>query len=74
MRDLHLIPAYGRDYKSKASVLADWEDGKDFRLVPEGCYVSKRDLSEGSPCPEFSGIIFRYAKLRKSFVVFPNAD
>ena len=69
MRDLHLIPAYGRDYKSKASVLADWEGGKDFKLVPEGCYVSKRDLSE-----KITGIIFRYANLRKSFVVFPNAD
>ena len=30
---LELAPAYGRDYKSKAAVLKDWEDGKDFRFV-----------------------------------------
>ena len=26
------IPAYGRDYKSKAAVLTDWESGRDFKL------------------------------------------
>jgi len=28
--DIHAVPAYGRDYKSKAEVLQAWEDGKDF--------------------------------------------
>jgi len=27
-----LVPAYGRDYKSKAAALADWNAGKDFDL------------------------------------------
>lgn len=27
-----LTPAYGRDYKSKGAVLADWNSGKDFVL------------------------------------------
>lgn len=31
MWDIHAVPAYGRDYKSKAAVLADWNSGKDFR-------------------------------------------
>ena len=33
MTTLTLQPAYGRDYKSKAAVLADWNDNKDFRVV-----------------------------------------
>ena len=27
---LTLVPAYGRDYRSRAAVLADWRAGKDF--------------------------------------------
>lgn len=65
--DLHLIPAYGRDYKSKKAVLADWEAGKDFKMVPRGSYVSKRDLSEKTGC-----VTFRYQKLTKVFVVYPE--
>ena len=30
MRDIHAVPAYGRDYKSNAEVLQAWKDGKDF--------------------------------------------
>lgn len=26
-----LTPAYGRDYKTKAAVIADWKGDKDFR-------------------------------------------
>ena len=38
-----LLPAYGRDYKSKAAVLADWNAGKDFRIATTGQYCSIRD-------------------------------
>ena len=44
---LTLTPAYGRDYKSKAAVLADWEANKDFRIATfgahDGQYINKRD-------------------------------
>ena len=36
MSHLTLIPAYGRDYRSKAAALADWIAGKDFRSVGYG--------------------------------------
>jgi len=45
-----LTPAYGRDYKTKAEVIAAWEEGKDF----EGDYslgfmkVNKADIPK--PC------------------------
>lgn len=38
-----VTPAYGRDYKSKAAALADWNDGKDFVDARSGRYLSKRD-------------------------------
>ena len=28
-----LVPSYGRDYKSKAAVQADWDAGKDFTIA-----------------------------------------
>lgn len=43
--DLHVVPAYGRDYKSKAQALADWFAGKDFILGLTGQYISKRDAT-----------------------------
>lgn len=47
-RDIHATPAYGRDYKSKAAMLKDWEDGKDFRDAVTGQYLSKRDADESN--------------------------
>jgi len=41
MQTLNLLPAYGRNYRSKAAVLKDWQDGKDFTLY--GTYCSIRD-------------------------------
>ena len=32
-KSLTVIPAYGRDYKSKKALLADWHNGKDFYIV-----------------------------------------
>ena len=44
--DFHLTPAYGRDYKSKAEVLAAWQARKDFILATTGQYCSIRDLKD----------------------------
>lgn len=56
--DIHATPAYGRDYKSKAAVLKDWEEGKDFRDALTGRYLSVRDNVQ-------SQVWIRYDKLRK---------
>lgn len=44
-RYLSAVPAYGRDYKSKKEVLADWNAGKDFLVqdVVESGYINKND-------------------------------
>lgn len=48
--DIHLTPAYGRDYKSAAAAVADWKKGKDFVLNSPinfgGMYCSIKDLLE----------------------------
>jgi hypothetical protein len=63
MSHLTLIPAYGRDYKTKAAVLADWEAGKDFLDSgwnrTGGSYINKGD------CPKGTNLNIRYAGLRK---------
>lgn len=62
---LQVIPAYGRDYKSRAAVLEDWASGKDFQIVgvhPDaGRYVNRDDHS--------GPVTVRYGKLRKVTVI-----
>ncbi len=49
---LTLSPAYGRDYKSKAAVQKDWDEGKDFIIEtlhhPDcGRPMNKEQVSDG---------------------------
>jgi hypothetical protein len=62
MRDIHATPAYGRDYKSKAAVLADWNAGKDFRDALTGQYLSARDFPADKPQPQ---VWIRYQSMAK---------
>lgn len=55
--DIHATPAYGRDYKSKAAVIKDWTEGKDFRCALTGRYLSVRDEIPNQ-------VWIRYNKLR----------
>ncbi len=42
---MELLPAYGRDYKSKEDVLAAWHSNKDFVVANAGgSYINKEDL------------------------------
>ena len=45
MMYLSAVPAYGRDYKSKREVLADWDAGKDFLIqdMRVSGYINKDD-------------------------------
>jgi hypothetical protein len=58
--DLHVTPAYGRDYSSRAKALADWHAGKDFVVALTSQYISKRDASDLG-----LEVWIRYDKLRK---------
>lgn len=60
LRNEELIPAYGRDYKSKAEAIAAFDAGKDFELASifhGGRYCSKSDFAEGAR------VLIRYKRL-----------
>lgn len=59
MNYLSLTPAYGRDYKSRAAVLADLSAGKDFQAQPSGSYFNLQDAQPGDT------LTIRYARLTK---------
>ena len=57
-----LTPAYGRDYKSRDAVLADFNANKDFLGQPDGRLINKEQI------PATETIQFRYNKMRKTFI------
>lgn len=60
------IPAYGRDYKSKAEVQAAWDDHKDFiiqGLGGHGRAINKQDAD--NPTYGVPHVRIRYAKAQK---------
>ena len=65
-----LTPAYGRDYKSKAAVLKDFNDNKDFVIASInnpycGKYATRADLTVGG----VKQVSIRYGKLMKVVLV-----
>lgn len=64
-----LTPAYGRDYKSKAEVLADFNANKDFVIADifhpnSGAYANKADLQGNERT-----INIRYKRLTQIVVI-----
>jgi hypothetical protein len=64
----HVIPAYGRDYKSLAGVQRDWDAEKDFIIADisssyDGKPINKQQTKPGDR------IVVRYEKLRKQAVL-----
>lgn len=65
MRYVSVIPAYGRDYKSKKAVLEDWNANKDFLIqdMEYSGYISKSDK------PAHFILNIRYNKLQHICVI-----
>ena len=61
-----LLPAYGRDYKSKKAVLADFNNGLDFVMAATGQYCSIRDAAQ------FKNVSLRYNKHRSIVCLVKN--
>ena len=70
MKTISTIPAYSRDYKSKAALLKDWEEGKDFEGVGVNSigYFSSRDLDSLRKAG-FTSLQFRYNKYTRTFIL-----
>jgi hypothetical protein len=65
-----LTPAYGRDYKSQAAALADFEAGKDFIIADftspwDGKPANKQSMIEAG----IGRVQIRYSRLTKVFSV-----
>lgn len=63
-----LTPAFGRDYKSKADAIADFESGKDFvanDFRGGGGYINK----EGCIKAGIKEVSIRYKKLTQVCIV-----
>ncbi len=60
MSILTLLPAYGRDYKSKAEAIVDFIAGKDFIVSGEDRYTNIMDLEKLG----HTSVIFRYNSQR----------
>ena len=65
-----LLPAYGRDYKSKKLAIADFNEGQDFAVASFGFlqYCSIRDAAE------LKNISLRYNKQRSIVCIVENAN
>ena len=68
MKTIGLVPAYGKDYKSKKEVKEAFDKGKDFRIMDisnpwDGKYASQSELVE------YRQVRIRYDKLRKVCII-----
>jgi len=68
---LTVVPAYGKDYKSKAQVMQAWNEGKDFQINDmssryDGSYINKQDADNQGG---LRAINIRYNGLRKVVVI-----
>jgi hypothetical protein len=68
---LQLVPAYGRDYKSKKEVEAAWNDGKDFMIQDmsspdDGRYINIEDAKNDSDLQEVN---IRFKRLTQVAVI-----
>ena len=58
---LTLLPAYGRDYKTKKSIINDLNALKDFIVSHSGQYINKQQFNELG----ISSFNVRYSQHRK---------
>lgn len=65
-----LTPAYGRDYKSKAAALEDFDANKDFILNGSGTRWDGNLINKPQIVADGTKQVkLRYAKLRKEAIV-----
>ena len=65
-----LTPAYGRDYKSKKEVQADWDAGKDFVVADmfsgrAGSYITRHEAEHSG----ITSVNIRYQRNTKVCVI-----
>ena len=61
---INVLPAYGKDYKNKKEILADYLANKDFETID----IASKGKINKSDCLKFgvACLIVRYGSLRKT--------
>ena len=70
MEYLSLVPAYGRDYKNRAEVLAAWAAGHDFLIKAVGHKFDEKYINRPEHPPNTT-LNIRYKKLTQICVIKP---
>jgi len=70
MSRLTIVPAYGKDYRSKKEVQEAWDGGKDFMVQDmmspwDGKYINKEDAERGG----ITSVQIRFKQMRNVHVV-----
>ena len=68
-RRITLTPAYGRDYKSKAAVIKDFEADKDFIISDFGNRWDGKPVNRSQLLGDVDEVNIRFQKNRKVVVV-----
>jgi hypothetical protein len=63
MRTVTVVPAYGRDYKSKAAALADWNGDKDF--IVQDYAMPAKPINRSDAASLGLSIMIRYNRLTR---------
>lgn len=66
-----LVPAYGRDYKTKKAVLQDFNDGKDFIMQSYDSqgYINKEQIDKVHKESPIRAVNIRYKQLTQIAVI-----
>ncbi len=66
---IHLVPAFGRDYATKRSILKDFHRGMDFKIQDTNCPDNGRLANMRDLKPAYSQFSLSYDKGRKETLV-----
>ena len=67
---INLVPAYGRDYKSKSEIIVGLKAGNDFKIMDisnpyDGSYIDLNQIKEAG----YEEVYVRYSKHTKITVI-----
>jgi hypothetical protein len=69
---LNLVPAYGRDYTSKAKVKEAWDAGDDFLIQDVGSSDNGRYANKPDLAGQDVTVTIRYKRLTMVTTIAPN--
>ncbi len=65
---INLVPAYGRDYKSKKALLIDWDSGRYFLIYGTTSCTNQSQL-KATVRDGITEVRFRYLRLTRLYIL-----